>query len=69
MLIVTDMSTGKNLLEPGEEYGEEVLLANWLPRPELLGPGLQEAVAARTGRREPPQDAEALLRAVYLSQE
>jgi hypothetical protein len=68
MLILTEMSTGKILMEPGEEYGEEVLLANWLPQPELAL-GLQEAVPARAERREPPQDAEAFLRAVYLSQE
>ena len=68
MLIRTEMSTGKILMEPGEEYGEEVLLANWLPQPEP-GLGLQEAVPAKAVRREPPQDAEAFMRAVYLSQE
>lgn len=68
MLTVIDMNTGKRLVEPGEEYGEEVLLANWLPQPEP-GLGLQEAVPAKAVRREPPQDAEAFMRAVYLSQE
>lgn len=68
MLMVIDMNTGKKVVEPGEEYGEEVLLSNWLPQPEL-GLGLQEAVPAKAGRHEPPQDAEAFMRTVYLSQE
>lgn len=68
MLIVTEMSTGRKPVEPGEEYGEEVLLSNWLPQPEP-GLGLQMAVPAKAGRREPPQDVDAFLRTVYLSQE
>jgi hypothetical protein len=68
MITYTDMSTGKKVVDLREEYGEEVLLSNWLPQPEL-GLGLQEAVPARAERREPPQDAEAFLRTVYLSQE
>ena len=37
MIVGMDMSTGRKVIELREEYGEEVLLANWLPRPE---PGL-----------------------------
>ncbi len=68
MVIYADMSTGMYLVEPKEEYGEEVLLANWLPQPEL-GLALQEAVPARPQPREPERDAEAFLRTVYLCQE
>lgn len=66
MVIVMEMSTGKRLDELEEAYGDEVLLSNWTPRPEL-GLGLQEAVPAH--HDAPPEDAEAFLRAVYLSQE
>lgn len=66
MVIVMEMSTGKQLEELGD-YGEEVLNASWLPQPEL-GLELQSAVPSRRERRE-PQDAEAFLRNVYLSQE
>lgn len=68
MVIYADMSTGRTLMEPSAEYSEEVLLANWLPQLEL-GLALQEAVPMKPQRREPPLDAEAFLRAVYLSQE
>ncbi|MDT3737259.1 MAG: hypothetical protein ROZ00_13610 [Denitratisoma sp.] len=68
MVIYTDMSTGKKIIELREEYGEEVLLSNWLPRPEV-GLALQEAVPARHESRDAERDAEAFLRNVYLCQE
>ena len=76
MIMEMDMSTGKKVVELREEYGEEVLLSNWLPRPEL-GLALQEAVSDRDFLRSPErqesrdaeQDAEAFLRNVYLCQE
>lgn len=76
MVIYTDMSTGKKVVELREEYGEEVLLSNWLPQPEA-GLALQEAVSHRDFLRSPARheshiaerDAEAFLRAVYLCQE
>ncbi len=68
MVIYADMDSGKRVIELREEYGEEVLLSNWLPQPEL-GLALQEAVPAAPARREPERDVEAFLRAVYLSQE
>ncbi|MEZ5614558.1 MAG: hypothetical protein R3E35_05020 [Rhodocyclaceae bacterium] len=76
MIICTDMDTGKRIVALGEEYGEEVLLANWLPRPEV-GLALQEAVSGRDFLRAPvrqesreaERDAEAFLRNVYLCQE
>jgi hypothetical protein len=45
-----------------------VLLANWLPRPELAL-ALQDAVPPRQESRAAEQDAEAFLRNVYLCQE
>lgn len=66
MIIVMEMSSGKRQDELEEVYGEEVLLSNWLPRPEP-GLGLQQAVQAH--HDAPPEDAEAFLRTIYLSQE
>ena len=76
MIIRMDMSTGRKIVEMREEYGEEVLLSNWLPQPEL-GLALQEAVSHRDFLRSPERhesrdaerDAEAFLRNVYLCQE
>ncbi len=68
MVIYMDMSTGKRIVELREEYGEEVLFANWLPRPEP-GLALQEALPQSRGSREAERDAEAFLRNVYLCQE
>ena len=76
MLIYTDMDTGKKVIELREEYGEEVLLSNWLPQPEV-GLALQQAVSHRDFLRSPARhdpaaaerDAEAFLRNVYLCQE
>jgi hypothetical protein len=76
MVIYTDMDTGKKVIELREEYGEEVLLSNWLPQPEV-GLALQQAVPHRDFLRSPAQhdhaaaerDADAFLRNVYLCQE
>lgn len=68
MIIYTDMSTGRKVIELREEYGEEVLLSNWLPQLDL-GLALQEAVPARQDSRAAERDVEAFMRAVYLSQE
>jgi len=76
MIMEMDMSTGKRVIELREEYGEEVLLSNWLPQPEV-GLALQEAVSNRDCLRSPARhesrgaerDADAFLRNVYLCQE
>lgn len=76
MVIYSDMSTGKKVIELREEYGEEVLLSNWLPQPDV-GLGLQQAVSNRDFLRSPARhdhaaaerDADAFLRNVYLCQE
>ena len=68
MIMEMDMSTGRKIVELREEYGEEVLLSNWLPRPEV-GLALQEAVPARHDHAADERDAEAFLRNVYLCQE
>ncbi len=68
MLIMTDMDTGKKRMEPADEYSEEVLLANWTPQLEL-GLILQEAIPVKAAKPEATQDAEAFMRAIYLSQE
>lgn len=68
MPTVIDMSTGRKPMEPAEQYGEEVLLANWLPQPQREI-ALKAAVAAKTGLDEPPFDVEAFLRTIYTSQQ
>lgn len=70
MIIRMDMSTGRKIVEMREEYeyGEEVLLSNWLPQPEA-GLALQEAVPVRSDPAAAERDAEAFLRNVYLCQE
>ena len=68
MRVEMDMSTGKRIVELREEYGEEVLLSNWLPQPEV-GLALQQAVPARHDPAAAERDAEAFLRNVYLCQE
>ena len=76
MIMEVDMSTGRKVVALREEYGEEVLLSNWLPQPEV-GLALQEAVSNRDFLRSPARhdqaaaerDAEAFLRNVYLCQE
>lgn len=68
MIIRMDMSTGRKIVEMREEYGEEVLLSNWLPQPEV-GLALQEAVPVRSDPAAAERDAEAFLRNVYLCQE
>ena len=68
MIIRMDMSTGRKIVEMREEYGEEVLLSNWLPQPEA-GLALQEAAPARSDPAAAERDAEAFLRNVYLCQE
>lgn len=68
MIVHADMSSGKYVVELREEYGEEVLLSNWLPQPEP-GLALQEAVATAPAGRQPEPDVEAFLRTIYLSQE
>ena len=76
MIVHAEMSTGKYVIELREEYGEEVLLSNWLPQPEV-GLALQQAVSHRDFLRSPARhdpaaaerDAEAFLRNVYLCQE
>jgi hypothetical protein len=67
MVIVMDMSTGKSIDEVSE-YGDEVLNANWLPRPELQLE-LQSVSAQRPERRDPPSDIEGFLHRMYLNQE
>jgi len=76
MIRCMDMDTGKKVVELREEYGEEVLLSNWLPQPEV-GLALQEAASHRDFLLSPARhdsaaaerDAEAFLRNVYLCQE
>ena len=67
MIMEVDMSTGRKVVALREEYGEEVLLSNWLPQPEL-GLALQEAAPARHASAA-ERDVEAFMRAVYLCQE
>lgn len=69
MVIIMSMHTGKVVEEP-LAYGEEVMNANWLPRPDIA-PQLQEVEqdGRRRQRRPPPEDIDAFLNAIYRNQE
>jgi hypothetical protein len=68
MVVIMDMSSGERLEEFGP-YEDEVLCANWLPLPQL---GLQQQELRRERPAislPPPEDIDAFLRRMYLSQE
>jgi hypothetical protein len=67
MLTVMDMSTGKIIEEEFGSFEDQVLNAEWLPRPEVQL-GLQPAVG-HPAARLPIQDAESFLKNIYMSQE
>lgn len=68
MVIVMDMQSGKELREP-EAYDEEVLNANWLPRPEVALQLQQIDRHHEPERIAPPEDVDAFLKAMYRNQE
>jgi len=68
MTTIMDMNSGKALFEP-EEYGDEVLNANWLPpQPQ---PALQTVEIEHGSEKvqPPPVDVDSFLQAVYRYQE
>ncbi len=71
MILEMDMSTGNKVIELRAEYGEEVMMASWLPQPEAVEPRLapQERMDEAPAPREAEPDVEAILRNFYLSQE
>ena len=68
MVIIMDTQTGTRLEDEFGPFEDEVLGANWMPRPDV-SLDLAEAVPARPVRQNPDFDADAFLRNVYLSQE
>lgn len=68
MVIVMEMRSGRIVEPPAEEYGDEVLNANWLPQPDLQA-GLQELPREATASCPPPEDPEAFLQAIYRNQQ
>ena len=69
MVTIMDMTTGKVIEEPTEEYGDEVLNANWLPPQPEVAARLQEVEHAAHDAQVPPLDVEHVLEAVYRYQE
>lgn len=69
MVTIMDMTTGKAIEEPTEEYGDEVLNANWLPPQPEVAARLQEVEHAAHDAQLPPIDVEHFLEAVYRYQE
>jgi hypothetical protein len=68
MVTIMDMNSDEIIVVP-QEYGEEVLNANWLPpRPE---PALQllEVEHSAKSVQIPPTDIDSFLRAVYRYQQ
>lgn len=68
MTTIMDMNSGKALFEP-EEYGDEVLNANWLPL--QAQPALQTVEVEHAAPELPPApvDVDSFLQAVYRYQE
>ncbi|NMG44790.1 hypothetical protein GPA22_13760 [Aromatoleum toluvorans] len=66
MVTIMDMTTGKAIAEPPEEYGDEVLNANWLPPQPEVAAQLHEVEHAPD---TPAIDVESFLAAVYRYQE
>lgn len=69
MVTIMDITTGKVIAEPTEEYGDEVLNANWLPPQPEVAVQLQEVGHAAGEPPTPPIDVEHFLEAVYRYQE
>lgn len=69
MVTIMDMTTGKVIGEPTDEYGDEVLNANWLPPQPEVAARLQEVEHAAHDVQKPPIDVEHFLEAVYRYQE
>ena len=67
MVIVMEMQTGLRLEDEFGPFEDEVLGANWMPRPEAV-PAVVTSVAT-VARPEPGFDADAFLRNIYLSQD
>ncbi len=67
MVRVMDMSTGKIIEEEFGSFEDEVLNAEWQPRPEVQA-ALQPVVQQPVGR-QPILDAESFLHNMYMSQE
>lgn len=68
MLRVMDMSTGKIIVEEFGSFADEVLNAEWLPRPEV--PAVQLGLQTVPGGGQTPiLDADAFLSNIYASQE
>ncbi len=68
MVTIMDMETGRLLEDEFGPFEDEVLGANWLPRPEVAAE-LQPVEASRRTARVPVGDVEDFLRNMYLSQE
>lgn len=69
MVTIMDMTTGKVIGDPPEEYGDEVLNANWLPPQPETAVQLQQVEHISTAPRAPQIDVEHFLEAVYRYQE
>ena len=67
MVTIMNTVTGRQIEDEFGAFEEEVLNAQWLPRPLQLG--LQKAVSSHVPRTSSGLDADAFLRNIYLSQE
>jgi hypothetical protein len=67
-MIIMDTDTGRYFENEFGAFEEEVLNAEWQPQPQLQL-GLQESVSSGKAQAQPPEDLEAYLRTIYLSQE
>lgn len=51
------------------DYDDEILDANWMPRPEAILRAVRSAASDETHPPAGSEDAEAFLRAIYRNQE
>ena len=67
MVIIMNSETGRHIEDEFGAFEEEVLNAQWLPRP--VEAGLQKAASGSMSRTVTGLDADAFLRNIYANQE
>jgi hypothetical protein len=69
MVIIMDNQTGITLESEFGSFEDEVLGANWMPRPEVSPQLIVNTVPAKSTSGNSWLDVDAFLRNMYLSQE
>lgn len=70
MVIIMNSESGRLIEDEFGAFEEEVLNAQWLPRPLQLEPGMQKVASGNPSRSTiTGLDADAFLRNMYVNQE